>query len=94
MDQHVQVMIAEGDERQLAGLGADDYVEFEGSINGAPVSVRFYRGCADDERGPTTLNGLASGTQQLRVADTCSQCRPGHDRGDGRCERHGKLIAP
>jgi hypothetical protein len=23
----------------------------------------------------------------------CSQCSPGHDRGDGRCARHGKTIA-
>lgn len=22
----------------------------------------------------------------------CSQCKPGHDRGDGRCERHGLVI--
>lgn len=29
----------------------------------------------------------------LARLDTCSQCSPSHDRGDGRCERHGKRIA-
>jgi hypothetical protein len=28
-----------------------------------------------------------------RAAGVCSQCGPGHDRGDGRCGRHGKRIA-
>lgn len=25
-------------------------------------------------------------------AAPCSQCKPGHDRGDGRCGRHGRVI--
>jgi hypothetical protein len=32
------------------------------------------------------------GTHDDDPARPCSQCRPGHDRGDGRCERHGRLI--
>ncbi len=27
-----------------------------------------------------------------RTERPCTQCGPGHDRGDGRCARHGKAI--
>jgi len=29
----------------------------------------------------------------LKLDEPCSQCGPGHDRGDGHCERHGKRVA-
>lgn len=34
----------------------------------------------------------AQRTQPEVVEGDCSMCSPGHNRGDGRCGRHGKLI--
>jgi hypothetical protein len=48
-----------------------------------------WRDKADRWRG--ILNALTF-DEPDSVPGVCSQCAPGHDRGDGRCVRHGKLI--
>ncbi len=48
-DNHVIVNIAEGDEQQLADMMIGDSVDFEGSLNGQPIVVRFYLKELDDD---------------------------------------------
>lgn len=78
-EQFVRVALAEGDEGQLAGVSAEDYVEFAGTINGAPVPVRFYRADPDAAEGgdgepaePVAGEGEGEGERIFEVAVTRS----------------------
>lgn len=51
-EQFIRVVLAEGDEVQLADIDPDDYVEFGGTINGQPIPVRFYRPEPDSDDEP------------------------------------------
>lgn len=61
------------------------------SIDDGWFYVRYPNG------GKNSMNGERVTTRHPftgELADAaCSQCGPGHDSGDGTCQRHGKRIA-
>jgi hypothetical protein len=56
-----------------------------------PVGYLEALGILDDGPSGSYVSEYGPGTADTS-AGVCSQCKPGHDRGDGRCGRHGKTI--